>query len=531
MQTNGSGKLEDCIYAIFGKEVFENIIATDYTYEGMHITGVVGKPIISRSNRTNQIFFVNKRHIKDKTLTSAAEQGFKGLVTIGKHGFLILNIDMDQKEVDVNVHPTKLEVRFQREQDVFKAVYHAIKETLLKADLVSSPDKDYSDLTPNDMLKEIKNKDRIEAWGLNKTFMNSKVSSEAEKISSGVASIQKVEEKIEDPISKIPEEEIKIDTNPSLMEEPQEYKLNDISKTEDKLNQEDISDLYKEEAKSEDIVNNSETIEIENNAAVLETNEIANDAEVPENEEKPQFEEMYKKIFGRDIEEAKQEYKEKGAEEILVSSPINGNEISIFDDEESNQSSKPYKFIGIAFNTYIILSINNDMYILDQHAAHERIMYEKVKENYYKDEEKDSQLMLMPDIINLNNKEMGIFRDNSEMFYKAGFMVEEFGENTVKLAGVPEFCMDLDTKELFLETLDEINTVARTAKQELEDKFLATVACKAAVKANMALNKEEVDSLMEKLLKLPNPFSCPHGRPTVIKMSKTDIEKKFSRRQ
>ncbi len=535
LQTNGSGKLEDCIYAIFGKEVFENIIATDYTYEGMHITGVVGKPIISRSNRTNQIFFVNKRHIKDKTLTSAAEQGFKGLVTIGKHGFLILNIDMDQKEVDVNVHPTKLEVRFQREQDVFKAVYHAIKETLLKADLVSSPDKDYSDLTPNDMLKEIKNKDRIEAWGLNKTFMNSKVSSEAEKISSGVASIQKVEEKIEDPISKIPEEEIKIeekiDTNPSLMEEPQEYKLNDISKTEDKLNQEDISDLYKEEAKSEDIVNNSETIEIENNAAVLETNEIANDAEVPENEEKPQFEEMYKKIFGRDIEEAKQEYKEKGAEEILVSSPINGNEISIFDDEESNQSSKPYKFIGIAFNTYIILSINNDMYILDQHAAHERIMYEKVKENYYKDEEKDSQLMLMPDIINLNNKEMGIFRDNSEMFYKAGFMVEEFGENTVKLAGVPEFCMDLDTKELFLETLDEINTVARTAKQELEDKFLATVACKAAVKANMALNKEEVDSLMEKLLKLPNPFSCPHGRPTVIKMSKTDIEKKFSRRQ
>lgn len=552
LQTNGSGKLEDCIYAIFGKEVFENIIATDYTYEGMHITGVVGKPIISRSNRTNQIFFVNKRHIKDKTLTSAAEQGFKGLVTIGKHGFLILNIDMDQKEVDVNVHPTKLEVRFQREQDVFKAVYHAIKETLLKADLVSSPDKDYSDLTPNDMLKEIKNKDRIEAWGLNKTFMNSKVSSEAEKISSGVASIQKVEEKIEELTSKIPEKEEKIasveieeknDTNPSLMEEPQEYKLDDISKTENKLNQEDIPDSYKEEAKSEETVSTSETMqiadntdisetkEIANNTDVPETKEIANDAEVPENEEKPQFEEMYKKIFGRDIEEAKQEYKEKGAEEILVSSPINGNEISIFDDQESNQSSKPYKFIGIAFNTYIILSINNDMYILDQHAAHERIMYEKVKENYYKDEEKDSQLMLMPDIINLNNKEMGIFRDNSEMFYKAGFMVEEFGENTVKLAGVPEFCMDLDTKELFLETLDEINTVARTAKQELEDKFLATVACKAAVKANMALNKEEVDSLMEKLLKLPNPFSCPHGRPTVIKMSKTDIEKKFSRRQ
>ena len=116
------------------------------------------------------------------------------------------------------------------------------------------------------------------------------------------------------------------------------------------------------------------------------------------------------------------------------------------------------------------------------------------------------------------------------MFRKAGFELEEFGENTIKLTGVPNICLDLDTKELFLEALDEINTVARTAKQEIEEKFIATVACKAAVKANMALTKEEVDSLMEKLLKLPNPFTCPHGRPTAIKMTRTDIEKKFSRR-
>jgi DNA mismatch repair protein MutL len=125
---------------------------------------------------------------------------------------------------------------------------------------------------------------------------------------------------------------------------------------------------------------------------------------------------------------------------------------------------------------------------------------------------------------------MGIFRDNKEMFNRAGFVVEEFGDNTVKLTGVPEFCLNFDTKEIFLETLDEIDTVARTAKQEVENKFLATVACKAAVKAHMALNKEEVDSLMKQLMKLPNPFSCPHGRPTIIKMSKNDIEKKFSRR-
>ena len=138
--------------------------------------------------------------------------------------------------------------------------------------------------------------------------------------------------------------------------------------------------------------------------------------------------------------------------------------------------------------------------------------------------------MLLPDIIQLSHKEMDIAKENMEMFEKAGFMVEEFGENTIKLSGVPNICLELDTKELFLETLDEINTVARTAKQEKEEKFIATVACKAAVKANMALTKEEVDQLMQQLLVLPNPFTCPHGRPTAIKMSKTDIEKKFERR-
>lgn len=125
---------------------------------------------------------------------------------------------------------------------------------------------------------------------------------------------------------------------------------------------------------------------------------------------------------------------------------------------------------------------------------------------------------------------MGIAKDNIKLFEKAGFTLEEFGENTIKISGVPNICIDLETKELFLETLDEINTVARTAKQEIEEKFIATLACKSAVKANMALTKQEVDNLMKELLLLPNPFTCPHGRPTAIKMSKIDIEKKFSRR-
>jgi len=240
------------------------------------------------------------------------------------------------------------------------------------------------------------------------------------------------------------------------------------------------------------------------------------------------FNEMYAKLFGRVPIQEETENKEQ-EESTTDAVDIIKDNISVFEGQE--EAKKPeYKFIGIVFKTYIILEIDKEMYILDQHAAHERIMYEKVKKNYYSEESKDSQMLLLPDVITLTHKEMDIAKENIKMFEQAGFSLEEFGDNTIKLTGVPTVCIDLDTKELFLETLDEINTVARTAKQEKEEKFIATVACKAAVKANMALTEQEVDSLMEKLLELPNPFTCPHGRPTAIKMTKYDIERKFARK-
>ena len=205
---------------------------------------------------------------------------------------------------------------------------------------------------------------------------------------------------------------------------------------------------------------------------------------------------------------------------------VESDNLSMF---TKNNKYKGYKYIGTVFSTYIIIEVEDEMYILDQHAAHERIMYEKVKENYYSSD-KDCQIMLLPDVINLTNKEMYILRENSEIFDKAGFKVEEFGDKTVKLVGVPSSCMDMDTKTLFLDILDELDTVARTERQEAEEKFIATIACKAAVKANMHLEVPEVIELLDRLMELPNPFTCPHGRPTAIKMSKNDIERKFSRR-
>ena len=554
IQTNGSGDIKNVIYSIYGKDIANGIMETTYQYEDVKITGVVGKPEIARSNRSNQLFFVNKRYIKDKTLTAATEQAYKGLIPIGKFGFVILNIEMNPAKVDVNVHPAKLEVRFQEESKIFQAIYHAIKDTLLKTELVASTEKkmgsvDRSSASFEERLKNIRENNKQQQQG-------------------GLFSFRKQKEK---EIEKYTEEESKIKTNvpvPQSDDLAGEKKTDNIEigqpiDTSDVLTQlkqmkEKLEKELEEKENGKEIAEETKNYELEQNKEEKkeETTEIKSE-EIPDVDSKikdiqdkkvqkefeeikekmkdlndnpkvvsEDFNEMYTKMFGTAPIVEKEEPEEEKQESAI---DIVKDNISVFEDQEKFQ--KPaYKFIGIVFKTYIILEIDKEMYILDQHAAHERIMYEKVKKNYYSDSSKDSQMLLLPDVITLTHKEIDIAKENIKMFEQAGFSLEEFGENTIKLTGVPTVCIDLDTKELFLETLDEINTVARTAKQEKEEKFIATVACKAAVKANMALTNEEVESLMDKLLQLPNPFTCPHGRPTAIKMTKYDIERKFARK-
>lgn len=525
IQTNGNGKLQDVIYSIYGKDIASNVLDVDYLYEEMHITGVVGKPEIARSNRSNQLFFVNKRYIKDKVLTGATEKAFKGMIPIGKYGFIILNIDMEPTKVDVNVHPAKLEVRFQEENKVFKAIYHAIQDTLLKAELVASPEKEIED-----------NKEVVEEVKKANTFSNL-----FNKITNGINSnnIQENEKKpniIEEMYNAKKEE---LSNTQVINTQEIKEKLNKAEHDENAVSSPDISigniltDLAKMKAdldinKNEnniDVLAKDDSIE-EKISDTKEKIQELNNLNIPDS-----FDSMYEKTFGEATvaqkEKIEEENKKIDAYDIISAD----NKISVFEEQEKYNTKPVYKIIGIVFTTYIIIEIKDEMYIIDQHAAHERIMYEKIKKNYYSNEEKESQLLLLPDVITLTHKEMDIARDNIEIFEKAGFELEEFGENTIKLNGVPPVCYDLDTKELFLETLDEINTVARTAKQEIEEKFIATVACKSAVKAHMALNNQEVEKLLDELLELPNPFTCPHGRPTAIKMDKKDIEKKFARRK
>ena len=553
------------------------------------------------------------------------------MIPIGKFGFVVLNIKMNPAKVDVNVHPAKLEVRFEEENKVFQAIYHTIKDTLLKDDLVANTEKTNIIIQNNDKIQSFDDLKSIEekhsTGGLfgwkKKSKQIENYTNEESKIKTNIIedlymdkkqnetklennSEEKVDNLVDtsDVLNQLKNMQEKIKQEKENVEEKQDLKVMEETKenVEQKIpigvnytyfgeNKEKVESLLRQlhpniynntenkeeqtietkqidevkqeenniikEEKNKIETNNDNFIEnkiqdnnndIKENVVVNEQNdeeqgkkenedsnyeitkkfkELKNQLDEQQSQITPEFKEMYQKLFGTKIEDEPKEEKEQ--QDNLDAVDIVKDNVSMFENIGTYQKTA-YKFIGIVFKTYIIVEIDKEMYIIDQHAAHERIMYEKVKQNYYSQTNKDCQMLLLPDIITLSHKDMEIAKENFAMFNQAGFSLEEFGENTIKLTGVPTFCIDLDTKELFLETLDEINTVARTAKQEKEEKFIATVACKAAVKANMALSVEEVDSLMNKLLALPNPFTCPHGRPTAIKMTKYDIERKFARK-
>ncbi len=667
IQTSGNGEIKDVIYGIYGKEVAENLINVDYKYDDIEVQGVIGKPQISRTNRSNQLFFVNKRFVKDKTLSSATEQAFKGYTPIGKHGFLVLNIAMDPQKVDVNVHPAKLEVRFQEESKIFKAIYHAIRDSIVNDEIANSAknavenneeislfNNTTSHAGSSSVSKNINEFAKTSANSFEKNFSNSYENKSSNEISENLTNSfeknptndfgttkkveavnpeeAKTEETFEDVMKKLrkmqniiitagvgkplEDNENKNEKNAEstdtkakaivdrIMQENGAFKNNDemssiqnnasnettctngienVNVNTDRnenvdanINQNSNKDLNEEKNADEKVDTNFEnkveslnessekfetmqqgeqavaepeteqsvtnlnnfaetktTAQEDQNSAEVENNELESDTtESGKTEEHDQrFLKMYEKNFGVAIKKKE----EPENDELNVSSefkPVLGEEnVSMFEGQSKFATKPVYKFIGLAFEKNILLEMKDNLYIIDQTVAQERIMFEQIRENYYSNNAKNSQLMLLPDVINLSRKQMSIYQDNREMFKKAGFTIDEFGENTVKLSGVPEVLIDLETKDVFIEVLEEINTVSRIFTKEVEEKFIASVASKASEKVEIITDRERIIDLLDKLLVLPEPFKNVNGRNVAIKMSKTDIEKKFSRRK
>lgn len=455
IRTSGNGDMKSVVYSIYGKDIAQNLVDVNLEYEGIKVTGVAGKPEIARSNRSNQLFYINGRYIKDKILSAATEEAYRTLIPHGKFGFCIINLEMNPELVDVNVHPAKLEVRFSEEGKVFKAVNASIKNALLKQDITKESSVDEEVIIEEKKEEVVEEKKKT--GGLFDLFRSK----------SNIVDFPKKEEKIEEI-----------------------QKNNEIKKVE----------TLEEEEEKYSIVEDQSTMTIEVRGKSEEEKEIIK-------------EEIIDDETGETIARKSQE---NLFENIAI--------------VEEKADIPEYKILGVAFKTYILLELDEDVYILDQHAAHERVLYEKVKQNFYKDGGKDIQMLLLPDIIELSKRDMRTVRDNIELFEQSGFTLEEFGDNTIKITGVPVICFDMDTKELFMDIIDGIDFTNRTTKQDVEEKFIATVACKAAVKANMSLEESEIRGLLDQLLLLDNPFTCPHGRPTAIRITKTEIEKKFGRK-
>lgn len=472
LQTSGNGDITTVVYNIFGKDISQNLVNVDNEYEGVKVRGVAGKPEIARSNRTNQLFYVNGRNIKDKLLSAAVEEAYRTIIPHGKFGFCIIDIRLNPELVDVNVHPAKLEVRFADESKVFKAVHYGIKNALLGEDITRDEEKEEVE-APKIIEKNLE-ETAPQRRGLFDIFRNK--------------SAEHVQENEEEKYTTI---EVKVGNDAQA-------KNSVIDKIEFDENQ--YSKPIAEETQLEEI---EEPLQ---NITYLQKEE--------QSENQEEFEKVVEKNYTPEVEE-------ENKEEVKT----------IYDQDLEEKSPVPdYRILGVAFNTYILLELDKDIYILDQHAAHERVLYEKVKENFYRAGGKEAQMLLLPDVLELSKRDMHIVKDHMDLFEQAGFTLEEFGENTIKITGVPVICFEMNTKDLFMDILDGIDITNRTNKQDIEEKFIATVACKAAVKANMVLDEREIRGLLDELLLLDNPFTCPHGRPTAIRITKTEIEKKFGRR-
>lgn len=456
LQTSGNNDLKSTIYDLFGKEIYQNVIPVEHEVGDIKVSGMIGLPSISRSTRMHQFTFINSRYIKDKTLNTAIDKACEQKFAINKFAFIVLNMSIHPSHIDVNVHPAKLEVKFDDEARVFDSIYYAVRSAL---------EKNNENLSPFTTIKreeDVKNVEQISKDLLNNGVIKNNFIEPKKKYD-----FDKANERVFGNIQVKSDEII-------------EVKDNNVEKT----NVDEIK------------VNNfKENIEISLNEEIVEENKYTTQTK------KEDAETDIEKYTSKDNMTIVEEIKE----ELL------------------------YKYIGQVFDTYIVIQIKEKMYIIDQHAAHERLLYEQIKQAYYS-KDKETQILLIPILVELTTKEKEVVNANLEMFEKSGFMLEDFGDNAVKISGVPNIGYDIEYKSMFKDIIDELLGAYKTEKSEKEFRFIATLACKAAVKGNMKLNREEQIALIDDMVKLDNPFTCPHGRPTAYEISKYEIERKFLRK-
>ncbi|MBR4640472.1 MAG: DNA mismatch repair endonuclease MutL [Butyrivibrio sp.] len=477
--TSGNGDLKEIIYRIYGRDVSLNLVPINVTERGVTLEGYLGEPSINRSNRNFEIFFVNGRYVKDKIISKALEEGYKQYLMMHKFPFAVLHIRMDPAMVDVNVHPAKLEVRFDNQTALYEMIRSNVENTLRNREMIPDAVIDEKKKAPDEIKPE-----KVDVF-----FDDSKGdlgNSEKNEIKVEASEKpEKTEEKKESPVKKIAPEPF----------EKQRF----------------VENLVKEDTPVYSKDASGETVKISDN------NKSA----------------VWTRIFG-DLEGKQAEKAEhpspiiKPSEAIIVEKPV---QLDLFEEKVlSKDNVKEYEILGQIFGTYWIIGYKDKMLLVDQHAAHEKVNYERMIKRY-KSGELLSQMVNPPVIITLASAEEELFLRYRQYFEKIGFNIENFGGHEYAMRAIP---VDLygcnDEKDMFIKILDELSHETNLDRTpDVINYKIASMACKASVKGNTKMSRAEMEALLDELLTLDNPYNCPHGRPTIISMTKYEIDKKFKR--
>ena len=500
LHTSGNGKLKDVIYHIYGREIAANLLNADYESNGIKITGFLGKPVISRGNRNFENYYINGRYAKNNIIARAIEDGYKDFTMQHKYPFVVLHIEIDGEHVDVNVHPTKMELRFNNQQEVYNTIYAAIEQGLHEKQLIPHVEMPEPKAAPVRTEQKVKKpvipppQERNLDYFMGK--MKERVMAEYEERKASKDSLQKNQESLQNQASDMQQNtaESKKDALENVKRESQ-Y----ISKNAEQAGMYNVVREEKNVYMAEKQLSSPE-----------EANVVPEESSV--------------------IPEKSQEQNKQNVQQEYTDIAKNAKQMELFEDNLlTREAMQKYKVVGQVFETYWLVEYGNNLYIIDQHAAHERVLYEKTLKSM-KTREFTSQMISPPIVLTLGMQEAELLETYMDQFTRIGFEIEEFGQDSYAVRAVPDNLFSIAKKDLLMEMIDSLSDeITRNLSLDLIDEKIASMSCKAAVKGNMKLSIQEVDALIGELLSLDNPYHCPHGRPTIIAMTKRELEKKFKR--
>ena len=497
LNTPGDNKLINVIRSIYGKEITDNLIEVDYEDEKIKIYGYIGNNNIYRSNKNLQHIYINKRYVRSKIILDAINESYKSIIPINKFGVCFLNITINPGEIDVNIHPTKLEVKFQDEKDVYIRIRDLIKNKLLNISLIGK----YKSYTNNNE-NYVQNK--LNHLGENNLEEKVETSSNQNINQNKIDFEYKTESKEQDTLS--------------LKEEPKEYNIDE---------REDLSSFKSFKEALEENENEDYEKAQNNKFDEVSYTQIDNYNSYQEQEQS----DYYSNMGYSDIKTSRNSELDSKLDEISTQGSFLETQDDTLDkiinnSQDSKFRASDFKVIGTILNTYIVLEKGTSMYLLDQHAAHEKVLYEEYMTKF-KSQSIDMQMLLDPIVIELSSVDMLDVEKNLNLFMKFGFEIEIFGDNHIMVRGVPNIFGTAQSEKFIFQIIDNIGDLE--SSYDLKMDKIASMSCRAAIKANDKIHFDEIHSLLSKMEKCENPYTCPHGRPSMVEISKKEIEKMFKR--